>query len=197
MKIFFTLLFAVIFFSSETIAQNVPDYVPYRTMTSEQLSAYRQLIWDTLPAAIGWVNDFGDLFTPSQERNLEKTLEHFERATTVEICIVTIDSNMVAEKNFSEFSYRLMKKWGIGKISKSNGMVICICKDYRRICVTTDFGIDRYVNENDKTKVINRDFVPYFAKNDYYDGTYNGLNALLARIDKHWEQRDDLSILAK
>ncbi len=197
MKIFITFFFLLLFFSPQSRAQNVPDYVPYRTMTSAQLTAYRQSLWDTLPAAIGWVNDFGDLFTPSQERNLEKTLEHFEKATTVEICIVTVDSNMVAEDNFSEFSYRLMKKWGIGKISKSNGIVICICKDYRRICVTTDFGIDKYVNEYDKNKMINRDFVPYFAKNDYYDGTYTGLNALLERIDKHWEQRDDLSILEK
>lgn len=194
MKIFITLFFLLVFISSGTKAQNVPNYVPYRTMTSEQLAAYRQSLWDTLPAAIGWVNDFGDLFTLDQERILEKTLEHFERATTVEVCIVTIDSNMVAENNFSEFSYRLMKKWGIGKISKSNGIVICICKDYRRICVTTDFGIDKYVNEYDKNRVINRDFAPYFAKNDYYDGTYTGLNALLERIDKHWEQRDDLSI---
>lgn len=197
MKIFITLFHLLIFLSLSTSAQNVPDYIPYRTMTPSQLSAYRQSIWDTLPAAIGWVNDFGDLFTSTQERTLEKTLEHFERATTVEICIVTVDSNMVAENNFNEFSYRLMKMWGIGKITKSNGIVICICKDYRRICVTTDFGIDRYVNESDKNRMINKDFAPYFAKNDYYDGTYNGLNALLEKIDRHWEQRDDLSILEK
>lgn len=197
MKIFFTFLILTVFFSPATRAQIVPDYVPYRTMTTEQLSAYRQSLWDTLPAAIGWVNDFGDLFTPQQERNLEKTLEHFESATTVEVCVVTIDSNMVAENKFSEFSYRLMKKWGIGKITKSNGIVICICKDYRRICVTTDFGIDRYVSEGDKNKMINREFAPYFAKNDYYDGTFNGLNALLTRIDKHWDQKDNVSIIQK
>jgi uncharacterized protein len=197
MKIFITFFFLLILFSTVSRAQDVPDYVPYRTMTPAQLAAYRQSLWDTLPAAIGWVNDFGDLFTSAQERTLEKTLEHFERATTVEICIVTVDSNMVAQDKFSEFSYRLMKRWGIGKITKSNGIVICICKDYRRICVTTDFGIDRYVSEGDKNRMINRDFAPYFAKNDYYDGTYNGLNALLTRIDKHWEQRNDLSVLEK
>ena len=100
---------------------------------------------------------------------------------------------MVAEDKFDEFSYRLMKIWGIGKITKSNGMVICICKDYRRICVTTDFGIDKYINQSDKDKVINREFVPYFAKNDYYDGISNGLNALLSRINRRWEQKDEVS----
>ncbi|HEU5052390.1 MAG TPA: TPM domain-containing protein [Hanamia sp.] len=198
MKIFFTFLLLLVFLSPPDVkAQNVPDYVPFKTMTPQQLAAYRQSIWDTLPAAIGWVNDFGDLFTQAQENSLERTLEHFEKATSVEICIVTVDSNMVAENKFSEFSYRLMKKWGIGKISKSNGIVICICKDYRRMCVTTDFGIDRYVNESDKNKLINRDFAPYFAKNDYYDGTSVGLSALLEKIDRHWEQRMDVGILDK
>ncbi len=197
MKIFFTFFILLMFFCPNVRAQNVPDYVPYKTMSPQQLSAYRQSLWDALPAAIGWVNDFGDLFTTPQERNLEKTLEHFERATSVEICIVTIDSNMVSQDNFSEFSYRLMKKWGIGKITKSNGIVICICRDYRRMCVTTDFGIDRYVNESDKTRMINREFAPYFAKNDYYDGTYTGLNALLTKIDKHWEQKNNVSASIK
>ncbi len=197
MKIFITFLFLMVFFSTGTWAQDVPNYLPYKSMTPQQLMAYRQSIWDTLPAAVGWVNDYEDLFTPQQEKTLERTLEHFEKATSVEICVVTIDSNMVAENKFEEFSYRLMKIWGIGKITKSNGIVICICKDYRRMCVTTDFGIDRYINETDKYKMINREFIPYFVKNDYYDGTNNGLNALLSRIDKHWDQKDNLSILEK
>ncbi|MDE3182950.1 MAG: TPM domain-containing protein [Bacteroidota bacterium] len=197
MKFIFTFLFLLLFFCPNTRAQNVPDYVPFRSMNPAQLSAYRQSIWDTLPAAVGWVNDFEDLFTPPQEHYLEKILEHFEKATSIEISIVTVDSNMVAEDKFDDFSYRLMKIWGIGKITKSNGIVICICKDYRRICVTTDFGIDKYINESDKSRMINREFVPYFAKNDYYDGIYHGLNAMLSKINKRWAKSDDAAFLTK
>ncbi|HSN08108.1 MAG TPA: TPM domain-containing protein [Hanamia sp.] len=197
MKIIFTFLFLLLFFCPYSRAQNVPDYVPYKAMSPAQLSAYRQSTWDTLPAAVGWVNDFEDLFTPPQEHYLEKILEHFEKATSIEISIVTIDSDMVAEDKFDEFSYRLMKIWGIGKITKSNGIVICICKDYRRICVTTDFGIDKYMNESDKNRMINRDFVPYFTKNDYFDGISNGLNALLSKINKRWTKSEDAAFLTK
>jgi uncharacterized protein len=197
MKSTFTFLLFVLFFVTGIRAQNVPDYVPFKAMSPAQLSAYRESTWDTLPAAVGWVNDFEDLFTPPQEHYLEKILEHFEKATSIEISIVTIDSNMVAEDKFDEFSYRLMKIWGIGKITESNGIVICICKDYRRISVTTDFGIDKYMNESDKNRMINRDFVPYFTKNDYYDGTFTGLNALLSKINKRWTKSDDAAFLAK
>ncbi len=187
MKIFFT-LFILLFFNSASPGQNVPNYFQYQSMTPGQLKTYRQNIWDTLPAAIGWINDFEDLFTEDQEHFLEKTLEHFEKATSIEISIVTVDSNMVALNKFNDFSYRLMKIWGIGKISKSNGILICICKDYKKICVTTDFGIDRFITESEKSKLINRSFIPYFAKNDYYDGTSNGLNAILSKIVKRWNK---------
>ncbi len=193
MKIFSTLLFLILFYSAGTQAQEVPNYLPYDVMSPKQLQVYRQNLWDTLPAAIGWVNDYENLFSPEEKHTLEKTLEHFEKETSIEICIVTLDSNMVAEDKFSEFSYRLMKIWGIGKISKSNGMVICISKDYKRLCVTTDFGIDKFITQNDKNKMINRDFVPYFSKNDYYDGTANGLNAILSKINRKWNRNDDLS----
>jgi uncharacterized protein len=157
-------------------------------MTPNQLHTYRQNLWDTLPAAIGWVNDFEDLFTEEQEHYLEKMLAHFEKSTSIEISIVTLDSNMVALNKFNDFSYRLMKIWGVGKISKSNGILICICKDYKKVCVTTDFGIDRFMTDAEKHKVISRDFIPYFAKNEYYDGTSSGLNAMLARITKRWNK---------
>ena len=81
-----------------------------------------------------------------------------------------------------------MKIWGIGKISKSNGVLICICKDYKKICVTTDFGIDRFISENEKNKMIKKDFIPYFTKNDYYEGTSFGLNALVSKIEKGWNK---------
>ena len=193
MKIFSTLLFLILFYSPGIQAQEVPNYLPYNLMSPKELQVYRQNLWDTLPAAIGWVNDYENLFTLEERHNLEKTLEHFEKATSIEICIVTLDSNMVSEDKFSEFSYRLMKIWGIGKISKSNGMVICISKDYKRLCVTTDFGIDKFITQYDKNRMINRDFVPYFSKNDYYDGTTNGLDAILSKIDKKWNRNDDLS----
>src|SRR5665213_1826629 len=151
MKIFSTLLFLILFFSAGTKAQEVPNYLPYNAMSPKELQVYRQNLWDTLPAAIGWVNDYENLFTPEEKHTLEKTLEHFEKETSIEICIVTLDSNMVAEDKFSEFSYRLMKIWGIGKISKSNGMVICISKDYKKLCVTTDFGIDKFISATEKT----------------------------------------------
>lgn len=188
MKIFFTLFVITLFFFFDTLGQSVPNYIPYRTMTPSELQLYRQSIWDTLPASIGWVNDFEGLFDRHQEDSIETILEHFERKTTIEIDIVTVDSNMVAKEKFDEFAYRLLKIWGIGKIDKSNGIVLCICKDYRKLYICTDFGIDKYLNEYDKSRIINKNIIPFFQVNDYFSGTLNGLNAILDKINKKWSK---------
>ncbi|MEO6838049.1 MAG: TPM domain-containing protein [Ginsengibacter sp.] len=157
-------------------------------MTPHELQTYRQSIWDTLPAAVGWVNDFEGLYDKSQEDSIESILEHFERKTTIEIAIVTVDSNMVAPNKFDEFAYRLMKIWGIGKIEKSNGIVICICKDYHKLFISTDFGIDKYMDQTDKSRIITKNIIPFFQKNNYFSGTLNGLNAILDKINKKWDK---------
>lgn len=186
MKIFFTFFISLFFFSLFASGQRVPNYLPYKTMTPEELSAYRQSIWDTLPAAVGWVNDFEGLYDRTQEDSLETILEHFERATTIEIAIVTVDSNMVASDKFDEFTYRLLQIWGIGKIEKRNGIVICICKDYKKLFISADFGIESYMDQSDKFKIINKYIIPSFQKNDYFIGSLDGLNAIIDKLNKKW-----------
>jgi uncharacterized protein len=167
MKRFFIFLFSILFFWPGASGQIIADYSPYKEMSGAQLESYRQQIWNNLPAAVGWVNDFDGLYNPIQENNLETMLQHLEKRTSIEICIVTVDSNMVAEYKFDDFAYRLLKKWGIGKISKSNGIVICISKDYRKIFVCTDFGINKYMDYDEKYRIINKYIIPFFEKNDY------------------------------
>lgn len=188
MKIFFTFFIFLFLCCLNSISQSISNYIPFRTMTPHELQTYRQSIWDTLPAAVGWVNDFEGLYDKSQEDSIESILEHFERKTTIEIAIVTVDSNMVAPNKFDEFAYRLMKIWGIGKIEKSNGIVICICKDYHKLFISTDFGIDKYMDQTDKSRIITKNIIPFFQKNNYFSGTLNGLNAILDKINKKWDK---------
>ncbi|MEO9022908.1 MAG: TPM domain-containing protein [Ginsengibacter sp.] len=184
MKIFFILLFGLIIGCFHAKAQVIPNYNPYSTMTPTELEAYRQSIWNTLPAAVGWVNDFEGLFSNKEEDSLERKINHLEKVTSIEIAIVTVDSNMVEGEEFNRLTDRLLKEWGIGKKSKSNGIVICISKDYRKLFISCDFGIDKYMDKDEKNKIINKYIIPYYQKDKYFTGTLNGLNAIIDEINK-------------
>ena len=158
--------------------------VAYVPMNKVQLAKYRKSIWDSLPGAVGWVNDFEGLFSIDQENNLQSLITHFEKRTTIEIMVVTIDTNMVAKEDLNNFSYRMLKIWGIGKRLKENGIIICISSGYQALKITCDFGINDLMDESEKNRIIGKYFIPSYKKNKYYDGTYKGLNAIMAQLSK-------------
>ena len=168
--------------NGQLVASNQPSKPIH--MTSTELLNYRQFIWDSLPAAVGWVNDFAGLLKSDEENRLESVIAHFEKKTSIEIMIVTIDTNMVAKDKFKDFSDRLLKIWGIGKASKRNGIVITICSGYHETQISTDFGIDKYMGEPRKAQILKKSFIPFYEKNQFYTGTINGLDALIKELSK-------------
>ena len=182
-QLFLILSFSVFYFISNVTAQAVPNYNLYKKMNTSQLEAYRQSIWDSLPA-IGWVNDFEGLFNNNEEDSLESILQHFEKETTVEIAIVSVDSNMVQNDKFNDFADHLLKIWGIGKFAKKNGMVICISRDYKKLFISTGAGIAKFMDDQEKYHIMGQNFIPSFNDHKYFTGTLSGLNEIMNKITK-------------
>lgn len=182
-QLFFILFLCFSSFLNNVTAQLVPDYSLYEKMNADELQLYRQSVWDSLPV-IGWVNDFEGLFTSNEEDSLESLLQHFETETTVEISIVTVDSNMVHKDNFNDFSDHLLKTWRIGKLLKKNGIVICISKDYKKLFISTGAGISKYISDSDKNRIVVQNFVPQFNEHNYFTGTLYGVNEIMNKISR-------------
>jgi uncharacterized protein len=189
MKIIFTFLLCLLFsiISRRANAQDSQQdstEATYIAMNKTQLAKYRKFIWDSIPMAVGWVNDFESLFSFEEENKLQRIIEEFEKKTTVEIMVVTIDTNMVAREDFNNFSYRLLRIWGIGKRLKENGIIICISSGYQMIKVTCDFGIESMMNESTVLHTVGKYFIPSYKRNRYFEGTYKGVSALIAQLNK-------------
>lgn len=184
MRLLYFLFSVIVIFStgSEARGQNVPNFNPEEVMSRTELKAYRQSIWDTLPAAVGWVNDFEGIFKPDEGDSLESLIAHFEKKTSIEIAILSIDTNMVDQDRFSDFTNRVLKVWGIGKKLKRNGIVICISRGYQEMEIVTGPGIESYMSEPEKFEIIRKVFIPQYKKNKYYEGTLAGLEAILRKI---------------
>lgn len=186
MRIFFT--FIILFGFQNLVAAQAGSDALRPAMTTQQIQEYRQFIWDSVPAAVGWVNDYSLLFKREQEDSLERKIAKFEAQTSIEIMVVTVDSLMVDKDLLYEFAGRLLKLWGIGKLAKSNGIVICISRDYRQVFISADFGIDPYLNKLGRQKVIDKYFIPSYEADHYFEGTYIGLTELMERIHKTWRK---------
>jgi uncharacterized protein len=130
----------------------------------------------------GWVNDFTDLFTPAQQTILDSLITAFEKATTVEISIVTIDSTVTSRNDFDDYITALGNRWGVGKKETNNGVVIGICPSYKRIRISTGTGIMQQLTDQETKAIIDNIIIPQDKQGDYFNGTKLGLLAVMQEL---------------
>ena len=160
---FFALTFILISISTNALAQ--------------------QATLDSLPRAAGWVvYDLENIFTYKQEEKLSQLITNFEKETTVEIAVLTLDTSAITTDNFDAFILAVANRWGVGKAGKDNGVVIGISKGLRYISVQNGYGIEKELTDAETKQIIDTRFLPKFKRGKYYKGTKNGLKALMNEL---------------
>lgn len=183
MKIFFTLIFIVSIITNLQAQQFASQQSTNQSvLTYNELAEYRKTMWEEPPAALGWVNDFAGIFSNEEEFLLEKQISHFEKKTSVEISIITIDSLMVSKQNMQAFTHHLLQSWGIGKAEKSNGIVICICPDYKLVKIADGAGMERYISPSAREQILKQFMLPYFSQQLYYPGVKTTVDSIMDSV---------------
>lgn len=131
---------------------------------------------------IGWVNDFDQIFSPLEQLKLDSIIQQFEKETTIEIAVVTLDTTEFKKKDFENFTLTLARKWGIGKKGKDNGILIAIAVGYGIIRVHNANGIVKYLSDVQTDAMLKKYSIPEFKKGNYYLGTLNLLEAMMQEL---------------
>jgi uncharacterized protein len=181
-------------FLSDTTSQAFKDYVQQMDslMKALQKKSNHPRTSNTPHAAkqnqaiplqpLGWVNDFTDLFTLPQQTELDSLITAFEKTTTVEIAIVTIDSADTNKAGFDKYVLDLHNRWGVGKKEKNNGIVIGICPGFKRIRISTGRGIMAQLTDEEAKSIIDNIIVPQYRQGGYFEGTKLGLLAVIQEL---------------
>ncbi|RYF20833.1 MAG: TPM domain-containing protein [Flavobacteriales bacterium] len=136
----------------------------------------------------GWVNDFENIFNEEQKQTLANLISNFEKETSIEICIITVDTSMTINQNFNDYVLEIGRQWGVGKKEKNNGIVIGFSKSYRQIRISNGYGIEKLISDSETKVVMDEYFIKNFKQNKYYEGTFEGtiamMNLLRTKIKK-------------
>lgn len=149
----------------------------------ERLELYRHLFWDHLPKPTGWVNDLEHLYTKKELYTLDSVIAVFEKQTTMEIGIVTMDTFCTSVGNFNNLAVHMMNTWGVGKKGINNGLLVSISAEYHIIRMNYGPGLQGMISDDEVQEIIDKYFVPWFKIEDYYAGTLNGLNRIIAVLN--------------
>lgn len=128
------------------------------------------------------VNDFANVLSSGQLKQVESALVQFAQQTSTQIVVVTIPDLGGYDK--ADYAYQLGEKWGVGQKGKDNGLIVLLKpktgNSRGEVFVATGYGLegvlpDAIVNN----AVVDNEMIPRFKQNDYYGGLAAGLNVIM------------------
>ncbi len=115
------------------------------------------------------VNDYAGLFTPAQTKALEDSLVAFDKATSTQIAVVTL--NDLNGYTPSQMAAGIIDNWGVGQKGKDNGVVILLKprNDTKgEVFIATGRGTEAVLPDGKATRVIDRVMLDHLKRGDYY-----------------------------
>ena len=117
-----------------------------------------------------------NLLSLQEKQALESKLIRYSDSTSTQIVIAIIRSTKGEYINYLGAQWG--EAWGIGQENEDNGILILLARDDRQIGINTGQGIEPYLTDALSKRIINRDILPYFKRNDYYGGLDRGTDAI-------------------
>lgn len=135
---------------------------------------------DIPPTPKRLVNDYADVLTSSQENSLENKLVAYDDSTSTQIAVVTIQS--LDRDDLFDYSQRLAEGWGIGGGANSNGVLLLVSVDDRKIRIHTGYGTEGAIPDAIAKRIIENEIKPHFRNGDYYAGFDDATDAMILAL---------------
>jgi uncharacterized protein len=123
------------------------------------------------------VNDLAGLLTSGEQQTLENKLVAFNDSTSIQIAVVTLTT--LDGYPIDDYAFQLAKEWGIGQKETSNGVLLLISKEERKMFIATGYGMEGIMPDALCKRIITNDITPYFKRKQYYEGMENGTTQMM------------------
>lgn len=131
---------------------------------------------------IGSVSDPEDLIDFATEQRINELLYELEQKSSVEVAVVMLPS--IGQDVPKSFAVDLFKKWGIGKASTDNGLLILTVMDQRRTEFEVGYGLEPILTDILCYRIGVNEIVPSFKIGAYGQGIENGVLRIKEFIEK-------------
>ncbi len=134
------------------------------------------------PEPAVYVHDFSNWLDRNQVAMLEEKLRRYHDSTSTQL-VVMIRPNL-GDYDKSSYAIELGNRWGIGKKSKNNGVVMLIKSEQpdRGIFIATGYGTEGALPDILAGQIIRNTMGPFFREKKYYEGIDAGTNEIIKAL---------------
>lgn len=124
------------------------------------------------------VNDWADLLSSTQERQLEQALRNYEGESSNQIVVATLPS--LEGQSLEDVSMQMFEAWNLGQTGRDNGVLLSIFKAEKKIRIEVGYGLEGSLPDITAGQIIRNDITPFFKQGRWYDGIVSGLQSIVS-----------------
>lgn len=85
-------------------------------------------------------------------------------------------------RDIESYSIEVARAWGIGEVSKDNGVLLVIAKDDHKLRLEIGSGLEGDITDLQSGHIIRDVITPKFKTGDYYGGIHDGIESIHAAV---------------
>ncbi len=142
------------------------------------------------PALSGRVVDGAGIIDRSIAASLTEKLAALEAKSSDQLVVVTLSS--LEGLDIADYGYQLGRHWGIGQEKLSNGVLLIVAPNERKVRIEVGYGLEGTLTDAISSAIINRAIVPRLKAGDMSGGIVAGVDAIIdvaTMEESEWKQR--------
>lgn len=130
----------------------------------------------TFPKLTGRVVDDANLLSPQQEQALTDKLAALETQSGRQLVVATLPD--LQGYDISDYGYRLGRAWGIGAKERSDGALLIVAPNERKVRIEVGYGLEGILTDALSSQIIRNEITPRFKAGDMAGGIDAGADAI-------------------
>lgn len=132
----------------------------------------------TFPALSGRVVDNAHILSASTVQSLDTMLGDYERGTTNQVVVVTLDS--LQGTDIEDYGYQLGRHWQIGQKDKNNGVLLIVAPHERKVRIEVGYGLEGTLTDAYSSYIIQSIILKQFRNGQMEQGIVEGTQAIVS-----------------
>ena len=129
------------------------------------------------PRLTQYVTDLTGTLTSSDISVLNGKLEEFDRASSTQIVVLMVPT--IGDDVIEEVTLRVAEQNGIGQKGKSNGALLFIARNDKRVRIEVGYGLEGALPDILSGQIIRKEMGPKFRVGDYAGGINAAIDAMI------------------
>ncbi len=144
-------------------------------------------VFPTKPDPAVYVHDYAGWLSEAEKAALEQKLQQYADTTSTQIVVMIRPD--IGDYDKSSYAFELGNRWGIGRKSKNNGVVMLIKSQPpdRGIFIATGYGAEGALTDMTAGQIIRNTMAPYFRQEQYYQGINAGLDDIIKALSGEFQ----------